>query len=220
MNVITKMSLLCSLAGLAALYVGAVQVRPSVTAISRLDNDFLGLKVIISGRVVDLRQSNGHMFLTLKDESGGLISVPIFSGIRSQLSSSIELLDIVQVTGVVKEYNGELEVLPETASDIVIVHSPCASVSGISEDNLGELVKVRGVVAEREIVGRGNIILTLHEDGGELPVFVPASMAGNSNFPEVHVGYTVQTTGWLQLYDNELELRLKDASSIEVIEAA
>lgn len=220
MNIITKLSLLCSLAGIAALYVGAVQVRPSVTAISKLDNDFLGLKVIISGQVVDLRQSNGHVFLMLKDESGGLISVPIFSGIRSQLSSSIELLDIVQATGVVKEYNGELEVLPEAASDIVIVHSPCVSVSGIGEDSLGELVKVRGVVAEREIVGRGNIILTLQEDGGELPVFVPASMAGNSNFPEVHVGYTVQATGWLQLYDNELELRLKDASSIEVVEAA
>ena len=220
MNILTKMSLLCSLAGIAALYVGAVQVRPSVTAISKLDNDFLGLKVVISGQVVDLRQSNGHMFLKLKDESGGLISVPIFSSIRSQLSEYVELLDTLQVTGVVKEYNGELEVLPEKASDIVIVHSPCASVSAITEDNLGEMVKVRGVVAEREIVGRGNLILTLREDGGELSVFVPASMAGNSNFPEVHVGYTVQAAGWLQLYDNELELRLKDTSSIEVVEAA
>ena len=220
MNIITKMSLLCSLAGIAALYVGAVQVRPSVTAISKLDNDFLGLKVVISGQVVDLRQSTGHMFLKLKDESGGLISVPVFSGICSQLPSRIELLDIVQVTGVVKEYNDELEVLPEEASDIVVVHSPCVSVSTINEDNLGELIKVRGVVAEREIVGAGNLILTLREDGGELPVFVPASMARNSNFPEVHVGYTVQTTGWLQLYDNELELRLKNTSSIEVVEAA
>jgi len=220
MKIMTKMSLLCSIAGLAALYVGAVQVRPSVTAISKLDNDFLGLKVIVSGQVVDLRESNGHMFLKLKDDSGGLISVPIFSSIRSQLSGSIELLDVVQATGVVKEYNGELEVLPEKASDIVVVHSPCVAISALSEDDLGELVKVRGVIVEREIVGKGNLILTLREDGDWLPVFVSASMARNSNFPEVHVGYTVQITGWLQLYDNELELRLKDASSIKVVEAA
>jgi len=220
MKIITKMSLLCSIAGLAAIYVGAAQVRPSVTAISKLDNDFLGLKVIVSGQVVDLRESNGHLFLTLKDDSGGLISVPIFSSIRSQIPESIELLDVVQATGVVKEYNGELEVLPEQAGDIVVVRSPCATISALSEDNLGALVKVCGVIAEREIVGKGNLILTLREDGDELPVFVSASMARNSNFPEVHVGYTVQATGWLQLYENELELQLKGASSIEVVEAA
>jgi len=220
MKIITKMSLLCSLAGIAALYVGAVQVRPAITAISRLDNDFLGLKVVISGRVVDLRESNGHVFLKLKDESGGIISVPVFSRIRSQLLDRVELLDMVQVTGVVKGYNDELEVLPEQASDIVTVHSPCAAIYALSEDNLGEMVKVRGVVAEREIIGAGNLILTLHEDGGELRVFVPTSMARSSNFPEVHIGYAVQATGWLRLYDNELELRLKDTSSIEVIEAA
>ena len=220
MEKITKLGLLCSLAGLAAIYAGAVYVRPSVTPIARIDNEFLGLKVIISGQVVDLRESNGHLFLKLQDNSGGVISVPIFSSTRSQLGDSIELLDEVQVTGEVGMYRGKLQVVPEEAGDITIVHSPCMGVASISADLLGEPIRVIGVVEKREIVGSGNIILTLSEDGGQLAVFVPASVARSEQFPEVHVGYTVQASGWLQLYKNELELRITGASNIKVIEAA
>jgi hypothetical protein len=53
-----------------------------------------------------------------------------------------------------------------------------------------------------------------------LAVFVPSSVARSSEFPEVHVGYIVQASGWLQLYENELELRITGASNIKVIEAA
>jgi DNA/RNA endonuclease YhcR with UshA esterase domain len=220
MEKITKLGLLCSLAGLAAIYAGAVYVRPSVTPIAKIDNEFLGLKVIISGQVVDLRDSNGHLFLKLRDNSGGVISVPIFSSTRSQLGDSIELLDEVQVTGEVGLYRGELQVVPEEAGDIIIVHSPCMGVASIGADLLGEPIRVVGVVEKREIVGRGNIILTLVEDGGQLAVFVPASVARSEQFPEVHVGYTVQASGWLQMYENELELRITGASNIKVIEAA
>jgi len=176
--------------------------------------------VIISGQVVDLRDSNGHLFLKLQDNSGGVISVPIFSSTRSQLGDSIELLDEVQVTGEVTLYRGELEVVPEEAGDVIIVHSPCTGVASIGADMLGEPIRVIGVVEKREIVGSGNIILTLAEDGGKLAVFVPASVARSEEFPEVHVGYTVQASGWLQMYNNELELRLTGAWNIKVIGAA
>ena len=85
MEKITKLGLLCSIVGLAAIYAGAVQVRPSITPIAKIDNEFVGLKVIISGQVVDLRESNGHLFLALQDNSGSAMSVPIFSSVRAQL---------------------------------------------------------------------------------------------------------------------------------------
>ncbi len=40
----TKLSLLCSLTGLAAIYAVAMQVRPTMTPIASLDNEFVGLK--------------------------------------------------------------------------------------------------------------------------------------------------------------------------------
>jgi len=217
---ITKLGLLCSLVGLAAIYIGAVHVRPSITPIAKIDNEFVGLKVTISGQVVDLRESNGHLFLKLQDNSGSVISVPIFSSTRSQLGDSIEMLDEVQVTGEVGLYRGELQVVPEEAGDISIVRTPCLGISSIDNGLLGEPIKVRGVVEKREIVGRGNIILTLNEDGEQLAVFVPSSVAKSSEFPEIHVGYVVQASGWLRLYENELELQITRASNIKVIEAA
>jgi DNA/RNA endonuclease YhcR with UshA esterase domain len=220
MEKITKLGLLCSIIGLAAIYAGAIQVRPSVTPIARIDNEFVGLKVIISGQVVDLRESNGHLFLTLQDNSGGTMAVPIFSSVRSQLEDSIEMLDEVQVTGEVTLYQGALEVVPEEAGDISVVRTPCLGISSVDNGLLGEPIKVRGVVEKREIVGKGNIILTLSEDGEQLAVFVPSSVARSGEFPEVHVEDVVQASGWLQMYRNELELQVNRASYIKVIEAA
>jgi len=219
-KVVTRLSLLCSLTGLAALYIAAANTRPTVTAIARLNDDFIGTKVMISGRLIDLYEHiDGHLFMKLKDDSGGVISVPVFASVRSQLNEPIELLDVVQVTGLVKEYQDELEVIPDKASDLRIVHAPATRISSLTENQIGELVKVEGVVAERAIVGKGSLILTLRDDGGQLPVFVPASVV-KDGFPEVHVGYTVRVDGWLQLYNDNLELQLKDASNIRIIEAA
>jgi len=218
-KVVMRLSLLCSLTGLAAIYVAAANARPAVTAISSLNNDFIGTKVMVSGRLVDLYEHiDGHLFLKLRDDSGGVISVPVFSRVRSQLEEPMELLDFVQVTGVVTEYKGELEVIPDKASDLRIVHAPATRISSLSEEQLGELVKVEAVVAKREIVGSGSLILTLNEDGYQLPVFVPASVVRNG-FPEVHVGQTVRIDGWLQLYNDQLELQLRNAGHIRVIEA-
>jgi len=219
-KVVTRLSLLCSLTGLAALYIAAANTRPTVTAIAMLNDDFIGTKVMISGRLIDLYEHiDGHLFMKLKDDSGGVISVPVFASVRSQLNEPIELLDVVQVTGLVKEYQDELEVIPDKASDLRIVHVPATRISSLSENQIGELVKVEGVVAERAIVGKGSLILTLRDDGGQLPVFVPASVV-KDGFPEVHVGYTVRVDGWLQLYNDDMELQLNDASNIRISEAA
>jgi DNA/RNA endonuclease YhcR with UshA esterase domain len=217
---IAKLSLLCSLTGLAALYLSAANTHPAITAIAKLNEDFTGTKVTISGRAIDLRASvDGHLFLTLKDDSGVAISVPVFASVRSQLNESIELLDVIQVTGLVKKYQNELEVVPDKASDLRIVHAPATRISSLGENQIGELVKVEGVISDRAIVGSGSLILTLSDDGRQLPVYIPASVIKNG-FPEVHVGYTVMVDGWLQLYNDNMELQLKDASNIRIIEAA
>jgi len=219
-RIVAKLSLLCSLTGLAALYFTAVSTRPAITAIAKLNDDFTGTKVTISGRVIDLRNHvDGHLFLTLKDDSGAAISVPVFASVRSQLKEPIELLDVIQVSGLVKEYQNELEVIPDKASDIQIVHTSATRISNLGENQIGELVKVEGVISDRAIVGSGSLILTLSDDGRKLPVYIPASVIKNG-FPEVHVGYTVRVDGWLQLYNDNMELQIKDASNIFIIEAA
>lgn len=214
-----KMSLVCSLAGLAAIYMAAFSARPKLTPIASLDNSFIGLKVMISGEVVDFREhQDGHLFLKLRDQSGGIASVPIFSRVRSELKQSIELLDVVEVRGEVVLYRGELEVIPGGAEDVKVIHTAPLNISRLSKDNAGAPVKIQGVIAQREIVGNGNLILTLRDDGAELPVFVPWWIV-DDGIPEIHVGDSVRVNGWLQLYNGELELKVTNASSIYSIEA-
>jgi DNA/RNA endonuclease YhcR with UshA esterase domain len=217
---IAKLSLLCSLTGLAALYFSAANTHPAITAIAKLNDDFTGTKVTISGRAIDLyNHVDGHLFLTLKDDSGGTISVPVFASVRSQMTEPIELLDVIQVTGLVKEYRNELEVVPDKASDLRIVHAPPTRISSLGENQIAELVKVEGVISDRAIVGSGSMILTLSDDGIQLPVYIPASVTKNG-LPEVHVGYTVVVDGLLQMYNDGMELQLNDVGNIRVIEAA
>lgn len=217
---LTKLSMVCSLAGLIAIYFAATSARPRLTPIASLDNGFIGLRASISGQVVDYREhEDGHLFLKLRDSSGGIVSVPIFSKTRAQLSESIELLDIVEVTGEVALYQGEFEVIPEGVNDLKVVHAAPTKLSGITKDNVGTPVKVQGTIVEREIVGKGNIILTLQEDGGQLPVFI-SSWVADDGLPEMHVGDTVRVDGWVQLYNGELEIKVANASHLHVVEAS
>ncbi|MEM3657456.1 MAG: OB-fold nucleic acid binding domain-containing protein [Candidatus Hadarchaeum sp.] len=216
----TKLSLICSLVGLVAIYAAAVTVRPKITPIASLNESFIGLRVSVSGQVVDYRDhKEGHLFLKLKDKSGGLVNVPIFSRTRSQLEESIELLDIVEITGEVALYQGELEVIPEGAKHVKIVHTAPTKLSEIGKENAGAPVKVQGIISKREIVGSGNLVLTLENDGNRLPVFVPSWIA-EDGLPEVHVGDTVRVDGWIQLYNGEVELKLTNASHLHLVEDA
>jgi len=215
-----KLSLLCSLTGLGAIYAAAMQVRPTMTPIASLDNQFVGLKVAVSGQVVDsYEHPDGHLFLKLRDDSGSVVSVPVFARVRAELGEPIEFLDIMQVTGEVKLYNGELEVIPGGAGDLRVVHTAPIKLSNLSQEKVDIPVKVQATIVEREIVGSGSMILTLQEDSSQLLVFVPAWIVENG-LPELHVGNVVRVDGWLQLFNGELELKLGGPSHLRVVEAA
>ena len=215
-----KLSVFCSLAGLVALFVGAMVAEPKTEAISNLSEDFLGRKVVVSGKVVDLRgHPDNHLFLKLEGGSGGSILVPIFARVRAQLGEPIELLDFVQVTGTLKEYKGELEIVPDKLSDIRVTHTVPSSISSLGKKDLNGLVKVEGTVTKSEAIGKECLILTLTEGGCELPVFVPASVV-EDGLPELRVGSRVRVGGLLQLYRERPELVLKSNSWLRVFEAA
>lgn len=218
MNSTTKLSLLCSLAGMALLYVGAIQMRPGLTPISKIDMDFVGLKTKVSGRVIDLsRHSKGHVFLKVKDGSGGVISVPIFASMSSKLDEEVKLLDNIRITGEVENYQGELELLPEGAESIKVIHSTPTEVSRIDEGRVGETVKIRGVVREKEPVGKGSLLMEIWGDDSGLTVYMPPDVAGARDLPEIGVGDRVQLAGLVQLYEGELELKLSSSYNIEVL---
>ncbi|MEM2637950.1 MAG: hypothetical protein QW704_01105, partial [Candidatus Hadarchaeales archaeon] len=62
----------------------------------------------------------------------------------------------------------------------------------------------------------GNIILNIGENGRKLKVFIPSKIV--EGIPEVHVGDEVVIGGWLQLYNNEIELKVTSHLCIQKLE--
>lgn len=214
-----KMSIISSTIGIALLYAGAMQMQPHQTPISKINSDFVGLKTKISGQVIDIRpHPDGHIFLKVKDSSGGVISVPIFSDTKNKLEKKIELLDKVKITGKVKNYKGNLELLPERAEDIEIIHTPPVEPSEMSKNKIGEIVKVQGLVASKERVGSGSLLLTIRKNNSALQIFIPRNVVESEGFPRIQRDDTARFAGTLKLYQGKMEIEIDSTYHLSVIE--
>ena len=70
----------------------------------------------------------GHIFLTLTDDNQNKISVPLFAGFVSELrkdhfnTNRLQKGTRLQVSGLVDEYKGQLQIIPRKTSDIKILN--------------------------------------------------------------------------------------------------
>jgi DNA/RNA endonuclease YhcR with UshA esterase domain len=214
---LTLLSLACSLVGLFTLYAGALLIRPPAMEIASVNEEFVGKKISVSGEIISsYEHSDGHLFLKIKDNSGGVITVPIFSKLRSQLEEQIELLDILQVVGKIQKYKNEIEIIPEKIEDLTIIHTAPTNFSRLTADDAGILVKVEGKIQKLDKAGKGKII-TLQENDAALSVFMPYE--ATKGLPELCVGDKIRVCGWLQIYDQKLELVVKEPSHLRIIGA-
>ena len=92
--------------GLGALFVLSKTVEGEIVGISEISEEKIGQKVVVQGVVHNLRQLETMTLFSLQ-ENGADILVVSFS------AADIEENDVVTVTGSVKEYKGELEVVAE-----------------------------------------------------------------------------------------------------------
>ncbi|MCS4541663.1 MAG: exodeoxyribonuclease VII large subunit [Euryarchaeota archaeon] len=95
-----------------------------ITPISQITRSFLNNTVKIEGTIAQIiRSKKGHLFLKIKDSTGA-IEVPLFSTVVNQLKgrgldpATIEVNDAIRVKGVVREYEGQLQVVPRSAKDV------------------------------------------------------------------------------------------------------
>lgn len=196
-------------------------MNPTLTPISQINRDFVGLKTKISGRIIEIEtHSQGHIFLKVKDESGGVISVPIFASVYSDLNEKIELLDHIQTTGQIKNYQGDLELIPKKAKDIQIVHTPPLEISKINQQKVGEKVKIRGFVKEKTSVGSGSLLFELYKKDESITVFIPRSVAKSGNFPKISEDQMIQVSGPVQLYENKLEVQISNPHNLRTVGAS
>ncbi|MEM3012281.1 MAG: hypothetical protein QW084_02835 [Candidatus Hadarchaeales archaeon] len=206
----TKVLILaCAVLGLVMTCAGLHSSGPKRLEVRDLTGEMVGTQVLLSGRVMDLSEHpEGHLFLRV-GEDNRTVSVPLFSSVRSGMGTAVELLDWVEVRGKVREWKGELEVVPSRPEDVRVRREPPRRVGEIGEGEVGRLVKVEGEVRRVARLGENCLLLTLAENGSELRVFLPFQV-------QVRTGSRVVAAGRVQLYRGELELAVKRASHLRL----
>lgn len=130
-NMLVYLCIVSSLAGMALIYIAAVNTQAQIVPIEDIAFDMVGYSVKTSGFITyRTDHDNGHIFLTIIDDESK-ISVPLFSSFvssyeqdNSQLATTDDLRKgaLIEVEGVVGEYNGQLQIVPQTADDLKILY--------------------------------------------------------------------------------------------------
>ena len=110
-----------SLLGLILIYIAAITIQPSQTPLSSIDASFVGRTVTTSGYVQKVSSGN-NVFITISDNSA-TIGMPLFANFLQSTKIDTDRLRVdkkISVTGLVDEYNGQLQIIPRKASDVVV----------------------------------------------------------------------------------------------------
>ena len=105
-KVLLKIATICSLIGILLLMVTAEKVSLEDSKIGAINNETRGQEVIVKGKITAIRDTPAIIILTLKDNTGA-IKVVIF---KDEKDITLKRNDIVEVTGLVKEYRNENEI--------------------------------------------------------------------------------------------------------------
>jgi len=122
-NLLIIICIVSSLLGLLLIYIAARNIQPVLTPISEITTDYVGRAVTTSGYIAyKSSHPNGHIFLTIKDDEYS-IQVPLFSNYVKTMEIDKNFLKTgayVEVTGLVDEYKGNLQIVPRDPDDIKI----------------------------------------------------------------------------------------------------
>jgi len=98
--------------GLGLIYYSVALTESAKTEIGNLENFPQGSLVKISGEITKISKSKtGNVYWTV-DDGTGIIVVP-FLGSIADAYRNVEKNSLVSVSGLVSEYNGELEITPK-----------------------------------------------------------------------------------------------------------
>jgi DNA/RNA endonuclease YhcR with UshA esterase domain len=111
-NAVIFALLILTVAGLSLIYYSVSLTESAQTEIANLENFPKGALVKISGEISKLSKSKtGNIYWTVEDGTGS-ITIPLLGNIADDYSS-ISKNSLVTVTGLVSEYNNELEIMPK-----------------------------------------------------------------------------------------------------------
>ena len=126
-NILVIISLLTSVIGLVFIYIAAINLEPKQIELKDINPELVGRSVSTTGEIVYRKTHDaGHLFLTISD-GDTKIAVPLFAGFLNTLKE-VDLTEDdfeegteISVSGLVDEYQGQLQIIPRRVSDVKIL---------------------------------------------------------------------------------------------------
>lgn len=119
---------LTSVVGLILIYIAAINLEPKQIELKDVTSELVGRSVLTSGKIVYKKtHAAGHLFLTISDEDTK-IQIPLFAGFMNTLKEvgltehDFEIGLKISVSGLVDEYQGQLQIIPRRDGDIKILN--------------------------------------------------------------------------------------------------
>ncbi|MBI4167486.1 MAG: hypothetical protein HY515_00875 [Candidatus Aenigmarchaeota archaeon] len=110
-----------SVIGLFLVYVSAGKIDPKTTDIGAIDSSMVGSYAQITGYVESAKFTGNTISVKLSD-GYTVIGVMIFSDLKKGLGSDAEEIfvtgSIISVRGLIDEYKGVIQIIPNRVSDI------------------------------------------------------------------------------------------------------
>jgi len=134
-NTLTVVCALSSIAGLLLIYVAAVNIEPIQVPLSEVSFEMTGRSIATTGYVSYVsKHPSGHIFLTLSDGNAA-VQVPLFSGFVNSMKAdginpNFRKGDVLEVEGLVGEYQGQLQIVPRKTGDVRILEDGVNSKDG------------------------------------------------------------------------------------------
>lgn len=108
---IAKLSLVMAIVGILGLFSVNLLFVPTFLAIREIDESRIGQIVSVDADIKRISVSEGHIFMTLSDETSEIKAVMWQSAARGTEAYNLTTGDAVLVTGQIANYRGELEII-------------------------------------------------------------------------------------------------------------
>ena len=121
-----------SLIGIVLIYISSSMMKPISLPISDITFDNVGDKIEVVGFVTyRYNHPDGHVFITIEDDSDTSIQIPLFSDFVNSFDSmnkqkatmkDLRVGSLVEIDGIVDEYKNELQIVPKKPDDVRILY--------------------------------------------------------------------------------------------------
>jgi DNA/RNA endonuclease YhcR with UshA esterase domain len=192
-------------------------------AIGEISAEDAGQTVGIEGRIVEVRPFSAGVKYTIEDDSGQ-VTLLLWQDVDRAVVGREALIVGSEITaqGLVSEYQGELEVVPELALDVQIVHAreftyTPVDVGVIAAEDVGAWVCIQGQITRATPFSAG-VKYTVRDETGEITLLLWEDVIeAVPQREDLIAGAEISAKGKVSEYHGELEVIPTEGTDVTVL---